>query len=87
MDDAQAAARDREISQRLWKALEAIPCPTLVVRGAASDVLSPECADRMVEEALRDGRLAVVPRASHSVMTDNPEAFRKAVCGFVLGED
>jgi pimeloyl-ACP methyl ester carboxylesterase len=54
------------------------------VRGAASDILSPEVADRMVDEVLREGRLAIVPRAGHSVMTDNPEGFRDAVCEFVL---
>ena len=39
-------------SRQLWDALEALPCPALVVRGAASDILSPETADRMVDEAL-----------------------------------
>jgi pimeloyl-ACP methyl ester carboxylesterase len=56
------------------------------VRGAASDVLAADVADRMADEALPAGRLAVVPRASHSVMTDNPEGFAEAVCVFVLGD-
>ena len=56
------------------------------MRGAASDVLSPDVADRMADEVLPQGRLAVVARASHSVMTDNPEGFAEAVCAFVLGE-
>lgn len=67
-----------------WQALGRITCPTLVVRGAASDILSPETADKMVEEALEAGRLAVIPHAGHSVMTDNPEGFRDAVNAFVL---
>jgi pimeloyl-ACP methyl ester carboxylesterase len=75
---------ERELGEAQWKALAAIPCPTLVVRGAASDVFSPEVADRMVEEVLPNGRLAVVARAGHSVMTDNPEGFREAVTDFVL---
>jgi pimeloyl-ACP methyl ester carboxylesterase len=41
----------------------------------------------MVEEVLPDARLAVVPRAGHSVMTDNPEGFSEAVSSFVLGEE
>jgi pimeloyl-ACP methyl ester carboxylesterase len=81
---AEAEAREREAERLLWDALAKIPCPTLVVRGAASDILSPECADRMVEEVLPKGRLAVVARAGHSVMTDNPDGFREAVCEFVL---
>ena len=55
------------------------------MRGAASDILSPDVADRMVDDVLPKGRLAVVARAGHSVMTDNPEGFRDAVCEFVLG--
>ena len=80
----EAAAREAELVQEQWQALERIPCPTLVVRGAASDVLSPETAERMVEEALPQGRLAVVARAGHSVMTDNPDGFREAVADFAL---
>jgi pimeloyl-ACP methyl ester carboxylesterase len=78
--------RDEALTERLWKACEAVSCPTLVVRGAASDILAPDIADKMVEEALPTGILAVIPRASHSVMTDNPDAFGKALCNFALGE-
>ncbi len=80
----QAEAREREFAQTSWDALAKLPCPTLVVRGAASDILSPDVADRMVDEVLPRGRLAIVARAGHSVMTDNPEGFRQAVCDFVL---
>lgn len=79
-----AAQREREMAQAQWDALRRIPCPTLVVRGAASDVFAAETAERMVDEALAKGRLAVVPRAGHSVMTDNPEGFLEAVAAFVL---
>jgi pimeloyl-ACP methyl ester carboxylesterase len=76
----------RRDAQVLWDALEKLPCPALVVRGAASDVLSPETADRMVDEVIPNARLAVVPRAGHSVMLDNVEAFEEAVSAFVFGE-
>jgi pimeloyl-ACP methyl ester carboxylesterase len=81
-----AAERERQMTQAQWEALRRVACPTLVVRGAASDVFSAETADRMVDEALARGRLAVVPRAGHSVMTDNPDGFRDAVTAFVLTE-
>ena len=81
-----AAERGRAMSELLWKALARISCPTLVVRGAASDLLAPDTADRMVEETLAQGRLAVVPQAGHSVMTDNPDGFREAVTSFVLAD-
>ena len=82
----ELVARMRAESETLWTALRATPCPALVVRGAASDILSADTADRMVEEALPQGRLAVVPRAGHSVMIDNPEGFAAAVSEFVLGD-
>ena len=78
-------SREEEHVKRMWEALAELPCPTLVVRGAASDIMSPEVADRMVDEVLPNGTLAVVPQAGHSVMTDNPRGFAEAVCAFVLG--
>jgi pimeloyl-ACP methyl ester carboxylesterase len=85
--DAEAiAARHDHFRDEMWSALEKVPCPTLVVRGAASDILSAEVADRMADEVLEQGKLAVVGQAGHSVMTDNPEGFADAVGRFVLGE-
>jgi pimeloyl-ACP methyl ester carboxylesterase len=86
MNEAEMEAREREMSEELWKILETVPCPTLVVRGAASDILGPEIADRMVDEALPNGQLAIVGQSAHSVMTDNPEGFNEALAKFVLGE-
>jgi pimeloyl-ACP methyl ester carboxylesterase len=83
--EAEGEARERDTAKRLWDALASLRCPTLVVRGAASDILSPEIADRMVDDVLAKGQLAVVPQAAHSVMTDNPAGFGEAVAGFVLG--
>ena len=80
----EAAQIEREMTEAQWKALEAIPCPTLVVRGAASDVFGPDVADKMVDDVLANGKLAVVGQAGHSVMTDNPEGFEEAVAAFVL---
>jgi pimeloyl-ACP methyl ester carboxylesterase len=80
---------DREVLSPAsqWAALARITCPALVVRGAASDILSPETADKMVDESLRNGRLAIVAQAGHSVMTDNPEGFEEALSGFLLSEE
>jgi len=77
---------EEELTRAQWQALARIPCPTLVVRGAASDVLSADVAERMAHEVLPKGSLATVARAGHSVMTDNPDGFRDAVAAFVLGE-
>ena len=84
--DADAEAAERSLAAEMEAALAALACPVLVVRGAASDILSPDEADRLADEVLRNGRLAVVPRAGHSVMTDNPEGFNEAVGAFVLSD-
>lgn len=87
MSEAEAEERERAVEKRLWEALAKVPCPALVVRGAASDILSPDCADRMAEDVLAQGRLAIVARAGHSVMVDNPEGFADALSSFVLEDE
>jgi pimeloyl-ACP methyl ester carboxylesterase len=82
-----ARAREERLAKEMWDALAEVPCPTLVVRGAASDVMSPEVADKMVDDVLKHGQLTVVPRAGHSVMVDNPEGFTTALVGFVVGDE
>ena len=84
-DDDDAKKAEEAFKQQQWDALAKIQCPTLVVRGAASDILAPDTADKMVDEVLQNGMLEVVPQAAHSVATDNPKGFERAVCGFVLG--
>jgi esterase len=59
----------------LWAQWRAITCPTLLVRGALSDILSDETAKRMVDE-LPAARLVVVPGAGHTVPGDQPAAFQ-----------
>jgi len=72
----------RRETMDLWEPLRRISAPTLLVRGAESDVLSPEIAKRMIE-ALPDGRLVEIPGASHTVPADQPEAFARAVRAFL----
>jgi pimeloyl-ACP methyl ester carboxylesterase len=84
--EEELAKWSAEEAKHLWGALEKLPCPALVVRGAASDVLSADVADKMADEVLPNGKLAVIARAGHSVMLDNPEDFEKALAAFVLGD-
>jgi pimeloyl-ACP methyl ester carboxylesterase len=49
----------------LWPALQALPCPTLVVWGTDSDVLSEAQAQRMVD-VLPRGELVRVPGIGHA---------------------
>ena len=65
-----------------WSLFRAIRVPTLLIRGAESDVLSQEVADRAATEMNR-ARLVVIPGAGHSVPGDNPDAFTEAVTEFL----
>ena len=66
----------------LWACLPRITCPTLLIRGAESDVYSPELAQRMLA-ALPDGRVVEVPGAGHTVPGDRPEQFADLVRRFL----
>jgi pimeloyl-ACP methyl ester carboxylesterase len=66
----------------LWPGLPHITCPTLIVRGADTDILAPEVARRMVE-TIPNAQLVEVPRAGHMVFEDNPEGFLAALRGFL----
>jgi pimeloyl-ACP methyl ester carboxylesterase len=49
----------------LWPVLQRVTCPTLVVWGSDSDVLSEAQAGRMVD-TLADGELVTVPGVGHA---------------------
>jgi esterase len=53
--------------------LDAVTCPTLVVRGEASDAVSPENAAALAESLPR-GDWTSIPAAGHTVQGDNPRA-------------
>jgi len=74
-----AAGRDPEA---LWWAVGRLRCPTLLVRGAESNILTAEGADRFVR-MVPGSRVAVVAGAGHSVMGDNPVGFLAAVRPFL----
>jgi len=61
-----------------WALLRSIATPTLLVRGAASDLLDPAIAERVAEE-MPDCTLVTVPAAGHPVPLDNPQGFIAAV--------
>ena len=69
-------------SADLWPVIAKISCPTLVVRGAETDILPKDTADKMIE-TMPNAKLVEVQRAAHMVFEDNPEDFLSAVHGFV----
>ena len=66
----------------LWQPLNAVRCPTLFVRGAQSEVVSQETAERAAK-AVPGARLEVVDAAGHLVPGDNPVGFANAVRPFL----
>ena len=79
---SEMCIRDRqELSQEVKK----ITCPTLLVKGAESDVLSLDGA-RLLQTAIPGSEFALVAGAGHSVMGDNPPGFEAAVREFYLNK-
>lgn len=68
----------------LWPALDNITCPTLIVRGTETDLLTQETADRMVD-TLAQGSMVNIERAGHMVFEDNPSDFIAAVKSWLAG--
>ncbi len=70
--------REAVSAEEQWGYLEAVTCPTLVVRGQESDIMARETADAMAER-MRDCRLVEVERSGHLVPGDNPVGFISVV--------
>ncbi|PYN96473.1 MAG: alpha/beta hydrolase [Candidatus Rokuibacteriota bacterium] len=66
----------------VWPLWTSVTCPTLIVRGAESDVLSPEIATQMIE-ARPQARLVEVPDAGHTVPGDQPAQFLELLRTFL----
>jgi len=65
----------------LWRAWDAVRCPTLLVRGALSDLLEPRHADAM-RQAASALRYVEVPGVGHAPMLTEPLAF-EAIAAFL----
>ncbi len=62
-----------EATPRLWQVLQALPCPSLVVWGTESEILSGAQARRMVE-TMTSAELVVVKGSPHAPSLSEPEA-------------
>jgi pimeloyl-ACP methyl ester carboxylesterase len=65
-----------------WAALRRVTCPTLVIRGADSEVLSAPTAARMVRE-MENGHLVEISDGGHDLHIEQPEALIAALRGFL----
>ena len=77
--DPAAVERRRQLQ---WSSVAKVSCPTLVVRGAESDVFHDEDAERLAR-ALSDGRWVKVAGAGHTVQGDNPAGLLVALREFL----
>jgi pimeloyl-ACP methyl ester carboxylesterase len=69
-------------NQDLWPEIPKITCPTLIVRGVETDILTTETAQRMVE-VMPKAQIAEIPRSGHMVFEDNPADFNTAIGAFL----
>ncbi len=69
-----------------WGYVKAITCPTLVVRGSESEILSQETADRMSNENPHISWIEI-PKAGHAIHADNLYSFNLRVSDFLRNID
>ena len=74
MDPAVRSDPRRPDPEASWQLARRIAGPVLLVRGGASDLLSPAIAQRMVSE-MQDCRMVEVPGVGHAPTLMEPEAF------------
>ena len=67
-----------------WTSCAEIAVPTQIIRGALSDILSPETTARMLK-TIKNSQADEVADSGHSVPLDAPERFLKAAREFLVG--
>lgn len=86
-DGSREWKRDRGVVNRYerpdaWAALYTIWCPTLLIRGSESPLLTEDIAVRM-RESISNCYLEEIPSSGHWCHDENPEAFYGAVLRFL----
>jgi pimeloyl-ACP methyl ester carboxylesterase len=71
--DQQRARNGAQGYPALWQVLATLPCPTLLLWGTASDVLS-EAQARKIVATLPHGAMATVAGSAHAPTLDEPDA-------------
>ena len=66
----------------LWEVVKTIQCPTLLLHGEHSLVVSPEIAQRMQED-MANCEVEMVANAGHALFTDQPVVFSERVLDFL----
>ena len=66
----------------LWEVVKTIRCPTLLLHGQLSKVVTEDIAKRMAAD-MPDCRVERVDNAGHALFTDQPDAFAASVQRFL----
>jgi pimeloyl-ACP methyl ester carboxylesterase len=74
--------RNRSAPGELYTYLQRIQCPTLLIHGQRSPLLTPEVAQKMIQ-ALPNGRTVDIANAAHTVNADNAPEFNAATAAFL----
>ena len=85
--DPETRNRGRETDpvwtpDRLWECVEAVDCPSLVLRGSRSDVFAEETMTKMAQ-VMADCATETIKDAGHLVQGDNPVDFIVAAQGLL----
>lgn len=57
----------------LWDCVDRVQCPTMIVRGAETEMLTPEAIQRL-HRRIPGSRVSLIEDAGHAVPTDQPAA-------------
>jgi pimeloyl-ACP methyl ester carboxylesterase len=74
--------RNRSAPGDLYTFLQRIQCPTLLIRGQQSPLLTPAVAQQMIQ-ALPNGRTVDIVQAAHTVNADNAPEFHAVTAAFL----
>jgi pimeloyl-ACP methyl ester carboxylesterase len=69
----------------MWRLLAQVICPTLILRGEATESYPLEVAEQMAA-AMPDARVATIPQAGHWAPLDNPSGFARVVRDFLAND-
>jgi pimeloyl-ACP methyl ester carboxylesterase len=81
----QVRSNSRPKPPDFWALWKTVTCPTLIVRGSETDILSRESAERM-KASIPRAKIVEIPRAAHMVFEDNPRDFIVAVRDWLRAE-
>ena len=57
----------------LWECADRVQCPVMIMRGAETDMLTPEAVQRL-HRRITGSRVSLIEEAGHAVPTDQPAA-------------